>query len=100
MIQKSDEFGKEEKKVVSFKKFSDLSKKKPSEEEETEASMPARPFMDTDMPQGPNVHKEKGKREKFMDTSHMKPKVNKPSSDEESQFLKSYVESRKRRQML
>jgi hypothetical protein len=86
MIQKSDEFGKEEKKVVSFKKFSDLSKKKPSEEEETEASMPARPFMDTDMPQGPNVHREKGKREKFMDTSHMKPKVNKPSSDEESQL--------------
>jgi hypothetical protein len=86
MIQKSDEFGKEEKKVVSFKKFSDLSKKKPSEEEETEASMPARPFVDTDMPQGPNVHKEKGKKEKFMDTSHMKPKVNNPSSDEESKL--------------
>jgi hypothetical protein len=86
MIQKSDEFGKEEKKVVSFKKFSDLSKKKPSEEEETEASMSARPFMDTDMPQGPNVHKEKGKREKFMDTSHMKPRVDNVSTEDESQL--------------
>ena len=86
MIQKSDEFGKEEKKVVSFKKFSDLSKKKPSEKEETEASMPARPFMDTDMPQGPNVHKEKTKKEKFMDTSHMKPKVDNVSTEDESQL--------------
>jgi hypothetical protein len=46
--------------------------------------MSARPFMDTDMPQGPNVHKEKNKKEKFMDTSHMKPKVENPTEQEAS----------------
>ena len=84
MIQKSDEFEKDEKKLVSFKKFSDLSKKRPSKEEEEQAEMPARPFMDTDMPQGPNVHKEKNKKEKFMDTSHMKPKMENPTEQEAS----------------
>ena len=84
MIQKSDEFGKDEKKLVSFKKFSDLSKKRPTNEEEEEAEMSARPFMDTDMPQGPNVHKEKNKKEKFMDTSHMKPKMENPTEQEAS----------------
>jgi hypothetical protein len=84
MIQKSDEFEKDEKKLVSFKKFSDLSKKRPSKEEETKADLSARPFMDTDMPQGPNVHKEKSKREKFMDTSHMKPKMENPTEQEAS----------------
>jgi hypothetical protein len=73
MIQKSEEFGKEEKKLFSFKRFSDLNKGEKDVDEE-EASLPARPFQDTDMPQGPNVHKEKTKKEKFMDTSHMKPK--------------------------
>ena len=74
MISKSENFDKEEKKIVSFKKFSDLGKKVNKEKEE-EAELPARPFMDTDMPQGPNVHKEKTRKEKFMDTSHMKPRV-------------------------
>jgi hypothetical protein len=84
MIQKSDEFEKDEKKLVSFKKFSDLSKKGPSKEEEEQAEMPARPFMDTDMPQGPNVHKEKTRKEKFMDTSYMKPKMENPTEQEAS----------------
>ena len=84
MIQKSDKFEKDEKKLVSFKKFSDLSKKRPSKEEEEQSEMPARPFMDTDMPQGPNVHKEKTKKEKFMDTSHMKPKMENPTEQEAS----------------
>ena len=84
MIQKSDKFEKDEKKLVSFKKFSDLSKKRPSKEEEEQAEMSARPFMDTDMPQGPNVHKEKTKKEKFMDTSHMKPKMENPTEQEAS----------------
>lgn len=84
MIQKKSELDKEEKKVVSFKKFSDLSKKKTSEEEEVGASLPVRPFADTDMPQGPNVHKEKNKREKFMDTSHLKPKMTNPTEQEAS----------------
>jgi len=83
MIQKSSETNKEEKKVVSFKKFSDLNKKG-SKEEESEASLPARPFDDTDMPQGPNVHKVKNKKEKFMDTSHMKPKMDNPTEQEAS----------------
>ena len=64
MIQKKSEMDKEEKKVVSFKKFSDLNKKG-GKEEESEAGLPARPFEDTDMPQGPNVHKEKNKKEKL-----------------------------------
>lgn len=80
MIQKSEEFGKEEKKLFSFKRFSDLNKGG-KEGDEEEGSFPARPFDDTDMPQGPNVHKEKTKGEKFMDTSHLKPK--KVTSDED-----------------
>lgn len=84
MIQKSEEFGKEDKKLFSFKRFSDLSKKgKNDEEEEESAALPARPFEDTDMPQGPNVHKEKTKKEKFMDTSHLKPQNTTKSSDED-----------------
>ena len=75
MIRKSDELGDEERKLFSFKKFSDLGKSKNSEEDnEDPASLPAKPFADSDMPQGPNVHKEKTKKEKFMDTSHLKPK--------------------------
>jgi hypothetical protein len=83
MIQKKNEMDKEEKKVVSFKKFSDLNKKG-EKEEELDASLPTRPFEDTDMPQGPNVHKEKNKKEKFMDTSHMKPKMENPTEQEAS----------------
>lgn len=75
MIKKNEESSGEERKLFSFKKFSDLGKGKENElESEDPASMPARPFADTDMPQGPNVHKEKTKKEKFMDTSHIKPK--------------------------
>ena len=64
MIKKREEMDKDEKKLISFKKFSDLSNKKlkddPNTEDET--SLSARPFSDTDMPQGPNVHKEKTAR--------------------------------------
>ncbi len=75
MIKNNEEFEKTEKRVVSFKKFSDLTNKKSSSETEDSGSMSARPFSDEDMPQGPNSHKEKNKKEKFMDTSHLKPKV-------------------------
>jgi len=92
MIQKKDEFDNEAKKLVSFKKFSDLSKKGPTEEEESSAQLPARPFGASDMPQGPNVHKEKTKGEKFMDTSHMKPKVEKSKEDTESKLENKDVE--------
>jgi hypothetical protein len=86
MIKKREELDKDEKKLVSFKKFSDLSGKKlkenPNEEENVHTSV--RPFSDTDMPQGPNVHKEKTKKEKFMDTSHMKPRMENPTEQEAS----------------
>ena len=74
MIRKKDELGDDEKKLFSFKKFSDLSKKDSTDETSDPNSLPAKPFEDTDMPQGPNVHKEKTKKEKFMDTSYLKPK--------------------------
>jgi len=72
---------KEEKKLVSFKKFTDLTvtkKIKPEEEEDQPVSMP---FGDADMPQGPNTSDKKEKREKFMDTSHMKPKKDEKSNE-------------------
>ena len=86
MIKNTDEFDKEERKLVSFKKFSDLGKKSSKEDEEG-AKLSARPFMDTDMPQGPNVHKEKTKKEKFMDTSKMKPAKGEMNLDEDESKL-------------
>jgi hypothetical protein len=83
MIKKSEEMDKEEKKLVSFKRFSDLSNKKLKENEEDEVSLPSKPFTDNDMPQGPNVHKERTKAEKFMDTSHLKPNPKKVKETEE-----------------
>jgi hypothetical protein len=81
---------KEERKLVSFKKFSDLGKNK-SEDDDDQFSLPSKPFTDNDMPQGPNVHKEKTKKEKFMDTSHLKPNPKKVKETEEG-FMKEEVE--------
>jgi hypothetical protein len=89
MIPKSENFDKEEKKIVSFKKFSDLGNKN-NKDKDSEAALPARPFMDTDMPQGPNVHKEKTRKEKFMDTSHMKPRVEEVVPNNESQNVEFF----------
>lgn len=89
MIKKNEETGDENKKLFSFKKFSDFSKKDKSEEEEG-PSTPAQPFTDNDMPQGPNVHKEKTKKEKFMDTSHLMPKKGTEDEQLESKEVKFY----------
>ena len=76
---------KEEKKLISFRKFSDLSSKK-NTEEEVEEEPSAMPFSDEDMPQGPNSRTKKEKREQFMDTSHLKtPKSE--ESNEQVQFI-------------
>lgn len=70
MIKKNE--GKEEKKVFSFKKFSELSnpKSKDSEGESAEVSMP---FDDDDMPANPNLPYTKSKVEKPADTKYMMP---------------------------
>jgi hypothetical protein len=72
MIKRHNE-EKEEKKLVSFKKFSDLSTSSKKQEDENHEDS-VMPFSDKDMPQGPNTRNKKEKTEKFMDTSHLKPK--------------------------
>jgi len=77
---------KEEKKLVSFKKFSDLSTGNKKHEEEYEDSI--MPFSDKDMPQGPNSRNKKEKTEKFMDTSHLKPKkLSNDKVEEQVEFI-------------
>lgn len=76
----------EEKKLVSFKKFTDLTKK--GSTEEGEQDIPAMPFSDLNLPQGPNTRIKKEKTEKFMDTSHLKPKkLSDDKVEEQVQFI-------------
>jgi len=78
----------EDKKLVSFKKFTDLSGPKKKEDEEEENELSSMPFGDQDLPQGPNTRNKKEKTEKFMDTSHLKPQdLSKKNESSEVQFI-------------
>lgn len=89
MMQKSDDFDREQRKLFSFKKFSDLGNSK--EEKDENMELPVKPFDDSDMPQGPNSTKKREKQEKFMDTKHLKPKNNVVDGEVEPKMEKSDV---------
>ena len=79
---------KEDKKLVSFKKFSDLTGTKKSKDEDSEEEFVAIPVGDQDYPQGPNTRNKKEKTEKMMDTSYMKPqKDSKTDESSKVQFI-------------
>jgi hypothetical protein len=72
MIKKNDESGKEDRKVSSFKKFSEMSGPKPKEAKEDPTSS-AMPDVDSDRPANPNLPYNKEKVEKPMSTKYMMP---------------------------
>jgi hypothetical protein len=78
------------KKLISFKKFSDISQPKISI---TNADLPAMPFLDSDLPRVSNRPKTT-KREQFMDTSHLKPsklKENNRNRSEDEKILEKNI---------
>ena len=79
MIQKNEESGKEEgKKISSFKKFSELGKKKSNKNTKiSDPKIDILPETDSDLPANPNLPNNKSKVQKPQSTRHLRPIPNK-----------------------
>ena len=81
MIRKNDETGKEESRVNSFKRFSELSSSGKGAKPKESPAKPVMPETEDDRPMNPNLPYTKGKMEKPADTKYMMP--NSEIQDEE-----------------
>lgn len=87
MIKKTEETGKDDRKISSFKKFSELSSaSKPKKDEDP--ALTELPDVESDLPANPNLPYDKQKVENPMSTKYMMPSGQETDSDKKNEEVK------------
>ena len=87
MIKKNEETGKDERKISSFKKFSELSStSKPKKDEDP--ALTELPDVEGDLPGNPNLPFDKQRAESPMSTKYMMPSGQETESEEKNEEVK------------